>query len=751
MTKRRVRKSKRSTSRRKSTNKRNNSRRNNSRRNNIRRKNIRRKSNKRKNTRRNNSRRKSTNKRQGKVIQDGGAYTKCQGGCDNNFYWDGKDTMFGGEEGWYESGQWRYKWIGEEGREQGQNLVNDEKSFLVSINPDETSVFSYLCPDCTKEKSTGVLTLLMDLFVKHMGEKNLSSNISRKESIDMRGYFDLNPGIIMGSDETKMRYYDNIVIRFTDDFPINAESLSECVFFNEERPLEPEGYLNNIRNHGKAKAIANSSKDTEDLTSTHGFFSDIRGIIDINGQLDNLKKFFKSQVDLFKITNIEEIGNLSKHHKSLLDQYLAIGPIGSEENPIFDNFINSISSAPDNVDYIETKLKTFIVKIKSGYFENGSLSESEKRQFNEEFEEIFRTEIAYISGMHEEIRRKEEERGHEDEKKYEQDERLERERHKEERIRRQKKDEEQIEKRKNAIKDLKTKKVVFAGNIEYTFDKKVDYKKMFEQLFNHTNNQANRKLYIRSLHIDVLAVYLSQKRLVEGRYVYYSIKKNKEILELLKETYIGDEGMNIGVFTNLLSELKVSKKKQRAEQKQEEEEKDLMPWINFSHKMPLAAPVWGGFTQESWDSNPLMDRKRWRYLIVVKWHEAEKKGVESKEIWWGMVNNEGSRSALELLGLVKGKEEDFVQRFRSVRVPDEYAYPKLYGILGVDAKDSRSVIKRAWVKLATEHHPDKGGDQEDWQNIQKAYDVLGDDDNRKLYDQGKWGEMWGGNRRVRKF
>ncbi|CAE8720516.1 unnamed protein product, partial [Polarella glacialis] len=43
-------------------------------------------------------------------------------------------------------------------------------------------------------------------------------------------------------------------------------------------------------------------------------------------------------------------------------------------------------------------------------------------------------------------------------------------------------------------------------------------------------------------------------------------------------------------------------------------------------------------------------------------------------------------------------------------------------------------IRAAYRKLAMIHHPDKGGDKEEFQKIQGAYETLGDEDARRRYD-----------------
>lgn len=58
-----------------------------------------------------------------------------------------------------------------------------------------------------------------------------------------------------------------------------------------------------------------------------------------------------------------------------------------------------------------------------------------------------------------------------------------------------------------------------------------------------------------------------------------------------------------------------------------------------------------------------------------------------------------------------------------------------YEVLGVSKTASDADIKKAYRKKAHQLHPDKGGDKEKFQEINEAYQVLGDPQKRSQYDQ----------------
>lgn len=64
-------------------------------------------------------------------------------------------------------------------------------------------------------------------------------------------------------------------------------------------------------------------------------------------------------------------------------------------------------------------------------------------------------------------------------------------------------------------------------------------------------------------------------------------------------------------------------------------------------------------------------------------------------------------------------------------MPNDY-----YNILGVARTATGGEIKRAYRKLAHQHHPDKaGGDEEKFKEVNEAYQVLSDAKKREQYDQ----------------
>src|ERR1700744_2318785 len=58
-----------------------------------------------------------------------------------------------------------------------------------------------------------------------------------------------------------------------------------------------------------------------------------------------------------------------------------------------------------------------------------------------------------------------------------------------------------------------------------------------------------------------------------------------------------------------------------------------------------------------------------------------------------------------------------------------------YDVLGVSKDASADEIKKAFRRAAVEHHPDRGGDETKFKELNEAYEVLKDGEKRKRYDQ----------------
>ena len=58
-----------------------------------------------------------------------------------------------------------------------------------------------------------------------------------------------------------------------------------------------------------------------------------------------------------------------------------------------------------------------------------------------------------------------------------------------------------------------------------------------------------------------------------------------------------------------------------------------------------------------------------------------------------------------------------------------------YDVLGVNKSASPDELKKAFRRAAIEHHPDKGGDETKFKEVNEAYEVLSNPEKRQRYDQ----------------
>jgi molecular chaperone DnaJ len=124
-----------------------------------------------------------------------------------------------------------------------------------------------------------------------------------------------------------------------------------------------------------------------------------------------------------------------------------------------------------------------------------------------------------------------------------------------------------------------------------------------------------------------------------------------------------------------------------------------------------------------------------RDVILRRKTDYEKADLESKKNRdYEKYHSEWNTDGEDFIGdKKKSKEaEDFQKMLQESKLPDYYS------ILGVSNNATKHEIKTKFRQLVKEHHPDKTKDEktaETLAEINKAYEVLSDDEKRKTYDR----------------
>ena len=77
---------------------------------------------------------------------------------------------------------------------------------------------------------------------------------------------------------------------------------------------------------------------------------------------------------------------------------------------------------------------------------------------------------------------------------------------------------------------------------------------------------------------------------------------------------------------------------------------------------------------------------------------------------------------------------NFFNQFFNNNSNNNHNNTKLYEILGISPSASQKEIKKAYHKQVKIKHPDKGGNEQEFQELQNAYEILSDPMKRKFYD-----------------
>jgi len=66
-----------------------------------------------------------------------------------------------------------------------------------------------------------------------------------------------------------------------------------------------------------------------------------------------------------------------------------------------------------------------------------------------------------------------------------------------------------------------------------------------------------------------------------------------------------------------------------------------------------------------------------------------------------------------------------------------------YKVLGIKQDATQDEIKKAFRKLALKYHPDKGGDEEKFKQVNQAYSMISDEAKRSQHDASRDGGVFG--------
>ena len=74
-----------------------------------------------------------------------------------------------------------------------------------------------------------------------------------------------------------------------------------------------------------------------------------------------------------------------------------------------------------------------------------------------------------------------------------------------------------------------------------------------------------------------------------------------------------------------------------------------------------------------------------------------------------------------------------------------------YSILGIPRTASPEEIKKSYKRLSMKHHPDRGGNNDDFIKVQQAYEVLSNSDKRDAYDHPHQANPFGNQQQQNPF